>query len=224
MRREIILLASVFFIVCVVFEPVRHGPTFVLYDDFAYVPENHGPFGASAPRASAGHSRRSQATTGSRSPGYPTAGYRAFRCRPGSPSSGECRIALRKRNAPLRPAALYHGLFVQSAFVAHCSPSTRCTSSRSLDRRAEGCPLHLLLALGNALLGALCAKREPHSLCRSLRAARSRAYDQPMLVTFPFTLLLLDVWPLGRTRLAKAAAAARPWAVPARRLLVEKLP
>jgi len=47
---------------------------------------------------------------------------------------------------------------------------------------------------------------------------------KPMLVTLPFTLLLLDVWPLGRTRLAKAVLGPALVALPASRLLVEKLP
>jgi len=47
---------------------------------------------------------------------------------------------------------------------------------------------------------------------------------KPMLVTAPFVLLLLDLWPLGRTPLVPPAdgraAVPRPW----RRLLLEKLP
>jgi Flp pilus assembly protein TadD len=42
---------------------------------------------------------------------------------------------------------------------------------------------------------------------------------KPMLVTLPFTLLLLDFWPLGRTALPPGKAR-----VPLRALLVEKLP
>jgi protein O-mannosyl-transferase len=47
---------------------------------------------------------------------------------------------------------------------------------------------------------------------------------KPMVVTFPFALLLLDVWPLGRTSLA---APAGPIVLPtrsARTLVLEKLP
>ena len=50
--------------------------------------------------------------------------------------------------------------------------------------------------------------------------------SKPMVVTLPFTLLLLDWWPLGRARSAEAAtgqarsASLRPW-LP---LLVEKWP
>jgi tetratricopeptide (TPR) repeat protein len=43
-----------------------------------------------------------------------------------------------------------------------------------------------------------------------------------MLVTLPFALLLLDVWPLGRLRLARGARSGN--ARVARRLVVEKLP
>jgi Tfp pilus assembly protein PilF len=43
--------------------------------------------------------------------------------------------------------------------------------------------------------------------------------SKPMLVTLPFTLLLLDVWPLGRLR-----TAASPTGLPFSRLLVEKVP
>ena len=48
--------------------------------------------------------------------------------------------------------------------------------------------------------------------------------SKSMLVTVPFVLLLLDVWPLGRTSFALAAdeVAGRP--VPWARLLLEKLP
>jgi protein O-mannosyl-transferase len=42
---------------------------------------------------------------------------------------------------------------------------------------------------------------------------------KPMLLTTPFVLLLLDLWPLGRLRLEEPGAAAR-----ARRLLLEKWP
>lgn len=48
--------------------------------------------------------------------------------------------------------------------------------------------------------------------------------SKPMWVTFPFVLLLLDAWPLGRVR---GFAASRPGAagpVPAARLVAEKLP
>jgi tetratricopeptide (TPR) repeat protein len=42
---------------------------------------------------------------------------------------------------------------------------------------------------------------------------------KPMLVTLPFTLLLLDVWPLGRLRLPLRGRAGASW-----RLLSEKIP
>ncbi|HTP28632.1 MAG TPA: tetratricopeptide repeat protein, partial [Anaeromyxobacteraceae bacterium] len=45
---------------------------------------------------------------------------------------------------------------------------------------------------------------------------------KPMLVTVPFVLLLLDVWPLGRTPLSPGAGQASPASFG--RLLVEKLP
>lgn len=47
--------------------------------------------------------------------------------------------------------------------------------------------------------------------------------SKPMLVTLPFVLLLLDVWPLGRTRLVAAAhggTGRAPWG----RLILEKVP
>lgn len=45
---------------------------------------------------------------------------------------------------------------------------------------------------------------------------------KPMLVTLPFVLLLLDVWPLGRWRVGSGAGASE--GVPPTRLLLEKLP
>lgn len=48
---------------------------------------------------------------------------------------------------------------------------------------------------------------------------------KPQLVTFPFVLLLLDVWPLGRTRWAAPERPDAPGGpVPLRTLVVEKLP
>ncbi|KAB2958023.1 MAG: tetratricopeptide repeat protein, partial [Thermoanaerobaculia bacterium] len=51
---------------------------------------------------------------------------------------------------------------------------------------------------------------------------------KPMLVTLPVLLLLLDLWPLGRSALARAEKAGTPGrasgATPLRRLVVEKLP
>ncbi|HVM61483.1 MAG TPA: tetratricopeptide repeat protein [Verrucomicrobiae bacterium] len=46
---------------------------------------------------------------------------------------------------------------------------------------------------------------------------------KPMVVTLPCVLLLLDYWPLGRTRWAKGAVDKRP-TVPVNRLVTEKLP
>ena len=52
--------------------------------------------------------------------------------------------------------------------------------------------------------------------------------SKPMLVTWPCVLLLLDVWPLGRTRWAQAAegvlSECSATVVPVWRLLVEKIP
>ena len=55
--------------------------------------------------------------------------------------------------------------------------------------------------------------------------------SKPMVVTLPFVLLLLDYWPLGRTRWAEAAptqasgaASGQRVKVPSRQLLKEKLP
>ena len=45
---------------------------------------------------------------------------------------------------------------------------------------------------------------------------------KPMLVTLPFMLLLLDYWPLGRFKPAKARKKNQPWV--GRRLLLEKVP
>jgi tetratricopeptide (TPR) repeat protein len=51
---------------------------------------------------------------------------------------------------------------------------------------------------------------------------------KPMLVTLPFVLLLLDVWPLGRLPLSGAGgpapAPSRTWRAVAPRLVLEKLP
>ena len=47
--------------------------------------------------------------------------------------------------------------------------------------------------------------------------------SKPMLVTVPFVLLLLDYWPLGRTRWVKPAIGENPETSPGR-LLTEKLP
>lgn len=44
--------------------------------------------------------------------------------------------------------------------------------------------------------------------------------SKPMLVTLPFTLLLLDEWPLGRTRIRTSRGAAAVWG----RLALEKTP
>ncbi len=46
---------------------------------------------------------------------------------------------------------------------------------------------------------------------------------KPMLVTLPFVLLLLDYWPLGRTRWADAVAGSKPKAS-LKQLLLEKIP
>jgi len=48
--------------------------------------------------------------------------------------------------------------------------------------------------------------------------------SKSMLVTVPFVLLLLDVWPLGRTSFAAAADGPAVDPVPWGRLLIEKLP
>jgi len=48
--------------------------------------------------------------------------------------------------------------------------------------------------------------------------------SKPMLVTLPAALLLLDVWPLGRTAIAPPADGRRVAARPLRELVVEKLP
>jgi tetratricopeptide (TPR) repeat protein len=48
--------------------------------------------------------------------------------------------------------------------------------------------------------------------------------SKPMAVTFPFVLLLLDEWPLGRTALAPPADGAGHAPLPAVRLLLEKIP
>ncbi len=47
---------------------------------------------------------------------------------------------------------------------------------------------------------------------------------KPMLVTVPFVLLLLDIWPLGRTRLARPAGDAERGTVPLAWLVLEKVP
>lgn len=44
--------------------------------------------------------------------------------------------------------------------------------------------------------------------------------SKPMAVTLPFVLLLLDVWPLGRTALVPSSSARRPWSW----LVLEKVP
>ena len=47
---------------------------------------------------------------------------------------------------------------------------------------------------------------------------------KPMLVTLPFVLLLLDIWPLGRTRLTAPCRGAARQPVPWLQLLWEKVP
>jgi tetratricopeptide (TPR) repeat protein len=47
---------------------------------------------------------------------------------------------------------------------------------------------------------------------------------KPMLVTLPFVLLLLDVWPLGRLAIAAHGKTARVRAQPLSRLILEKWP
>jgi tetratricopeptide (TPR) repeat protein len=47
---------------------------------------------------------------------------------------------------------------------------------------------------------------------------------KPMLVTLPLVLLLLDVWPLGRTRLCEPAGSFGSRPAPIGRLIAEKLP
>ena len=59
--------------------------------------------------------------------------------------------------------------------------------------------------------------------CLSLLFFAMGLMAKPMLVSLPFVLLLLDFWPLGRTRWVKPVMGDKA-AVPLSRLLMEKLP
>jgi tetratricopeptide (TPR) repeat protein len=69
--------------------------------------------------------------------------------------------------------------------------------------------------------------RGPFSLSRYLTVFFVFALalmSKPMVVTLPFVLLLLDYWPLGRTRWVPPVVAGTTVTVPPSRLLKEKLP
>jgi protein O-mannosyl-transferase len=84
--------------------------------------------------------------------------------------------------------------------------------------------LFLIMAVGAYHRYAQCAKIRHYAL--ALLAFLCGLMAKPTLVTFPFALLLLDYWPLGRLRLGQALTAEQA-ALPCVRwwrLLLEKIP
>jgi len=80
--------------------------------------------------------------------------------------------------------------------------------------------LFWMLAMLAYVAWAQRGRRRDYALC--LLCAMLGLAAKSVLVTLPFALLLLDVWPLGRLRLP--GAASPPTALPLRRLLGEKVP
>ena len=87
--------------------------------------------------------------------------------------------------------------------------STACRVGR-MGIGAQGRVEHVLLVCGAVRVCAVCGEAVAGPVLAVLAALCLGLLAKPMLVTFPFTLLLLDVWPLRR--------AVWP------RILVEKIP
>jgi len=225
MRREIILLASLFFLTCAVFEPVR-GAQFVLYDDFGYVPENRMVRSGISTEGI-----RWAFTTFTGDNWFPLTwlsymlDVELFGVDP--VAHHLVNVGLHSVNAVLLFALLrcttgspWQSAFVAALFAVH--PLHVESVAWIAERKDVLSTFFWLLATLAWLPYARSGSRTAYAGTFVLLALG--LMTKPMLVTFPFALLLLDVWPIGRTRLARAAVGPARVAVPASRLLVEKLP
>jgi protein O-mannosyl-transferase len=148
-----------------------------------------------------------------------------FGVTPGGPHAGNA--ALHAVNAlllfgVLRAAtgAFWPAAFVAAAFALH---PTRVESVAWISQRKELLACAFALCATAAWIGWVRRARPAY------RAAALFAYflalaAKPIAVGLPFLFLLLDVWPLGRTRLAPAAAAPPRAPGGTRQLFAEKLP
>ena len=110
----------------------------------------------------------------------------------------------------------HDGRVWRSALVAGAlRPPPAARRVGGLGRGAEGRPQHVPLVPHDARVRGWVRARPARGATRSSRSGLALGLmAKPMLVTLPFTLLLLDYWPLGRLR---TRAALRP-------LVREKLP
>jgi tetratricopeptide (TPR) repeat protein len=225
MRREIVLSIVLLLLICAVFEPIR-GAQFVLLDDFDYVAENRMVRSGLSTEGI-----RWAFTTFTIDNWFPITwlSYMLDVELFGVDPAGHhlVNVGLHSANAVLLFVLLrcttgfaWRSAFVAALFAVH---PLHVESVAWIAERKD------VLSTFFWLLGTLVWV--PYAR-RGSRTAYAGTFvllalglmTKPMLVTFPFTLLLLDVWPLGRTRFAHAAVGPPRVAVPVSRLFVEKLP
>ncbi len=122
---------------------------------------------------------------------------------------------LRAATGMLWPAA-----FVAAAFALH---PTRVESVAWISQRKDVLATAFALCATAAWIGWVRFAR-PGFRAAALGGYALAVAAKPIAVSLPFLLLLLDVWPLGRTRFALPAAAAPRAPGGARQLFAEKLP